>query len=217
MKAVLLSTIHTFQNRVFSQQFHRELENLIEQYGIQCVCEEMSEDARREKPFAVIGPFVEQVLQLKHIDMDMSYAQRAALGIPLEHESRRGTFEITNLNEQRMVVVRYPADDVREEWWIDQIEKQQVERVLVICAPPHTEQFCQKWLRRGHNILEKVFYMHQYFRTTLTDWEIVTEELSNRQWVKVELNRVLESPYDDFDRWNKILPGSYNSSRERVD
>lgn len=70
MKAVVLSTIHTFQNRVFSQQFHRELENLIEQYGIQCVCEEMSEDARRENPFAVIGPFVEQVLELKHIDMD---------------------------------------------------------------------------------------------------------------------------------------------------
>lgn len=208
MDAVILGTIHRFQRNAYSGQFHTTIEQLVEAYHLQCVCEEMNADERVKQPYAVVAPFVEKILGIKHLDMDMSYGEQSAAGLPLPHESdsNRGTV-FKDEKGVRAVFVHYHPFDVRENRWIDRIEELGMERVLVICAFPHPEPFCEKWLARGHTILAKCVHVHQNTIIALSSYAVTTEVIPDSPpFVRVEKARILQSDVNDFDQWHREYP-----------
>ena len=208
MQAVILGTIHRFQRNAYSGLFHTTIEQLIEAYRLQCVCEEINADERVKQPYAVVAPFVERILGINHLDMDMPYREQSAAGLPLPHEpdSRRGTVFKDHKGE-RAVFAHYHPFDVRENYWIDRIEELGVERVLVICAVPHPEPLSEKWLARGHKILAKCVHLHHNTIIALPSYAVVKEVIPDAPpFLRVERARVLQSSVNDFDRWRKEYP-----------
>ena len=103
---------------------------------------------------------------IRYLQVDMDGNAQKAAGIKQEIDARSYALLDKYGADER----RFPrADDIRENFWLDKIEKAGNRSVLVVCGWAHARALARKLRERCGNTPEVIFFPEQLKRSTIVE------------------------------------------------
>ncbi|HHC6615580.1 TPA: hypothetical protein ACN311_004899 [Vibrio parahaemolyticus] len=146
---VIVGTSHTIQRDMSHSGFKSYIEDLISQFGIKVIAEEIDVDS--------IPSQLAEKHNLQYINIEPNPAERAALGIPslnlIEHSIFR-EFDDFDSEEAQAECERRKQEAYRsrEQEWLKRVESIQANPILVICGANHFEPFSELLEQSGISV-----------------------------------------------------------------
>lgn len=152
MQMIVLGTDHNLQPR------DQGLKELIVDLAVRKRVTMIAEENRIHS--STVAQEVAESMALAWVQIDMSTEERVKAGI-FDKLSDRMQIRGYDAIGVPIVAIRYaPVEDgIREEFWLDRIEEAGSNgTVLVICGCLHRDPFSEKAMKRGHDIVSKLFH-----------------------------------------------------------
>ena len=135
-------------------RFQRRLDILYGRYGFKCVIEEFNTDALNEAKIAEtsVQLFAKRI-GVEHSFCDPTAKERDELGIQSEN-SAKINFEFSMNPTTTLEKIIFDANDKREKYWLEVVERQAKFPLLFVCGENHINSFEKKLIGIGACVCE---------------------------------------------------------------
>lgn len=156
----LIPTRHEYQWNAElpeTNELSAKLIELVHKFSIDFIGEEFSTDALNLSGHLSVAQNVAEKFNINHEFCDPDEITRKKIGYPIQSDLRT-RFGIRSSHEGTVESVARKKYEklffyIRENYWLDQINKAGTKNIIFICGREHVENFTTKLLESGYSVL----------------------------------------------------------------